>query len=94
MKSGSVTYFETVRNGQRRLSGETESKEAIASIRRYLYDMRVLVHTWNYVSIILWVKWEDDIDPIDGNGYVNTVFVEIYVLLSDNVTSWGIIDER
>ena len=42
MKSGSVTYFETVRNGQRRLSGETESKEAIAFIRRYLYYMRVL----------------------------------------------------
>ena len=81
-------------NRQRIVSREAESKEAIASIWRYLYDMRVLVHTWNYVSIILWVKWEDDIDPIDGNGYVNTVFVEIYVLLSDNVTSWGVIDER
>ena len=30
------------KNGQWIVSGETESKEAIATIRRYLYDMRVL----------------------------------------------------
>ena len=71
------------KNGQWIISGDN-----------YLEILTWYESTRTYVSNILCIKWEDDIDPIDGCGYVNTVFVEIYVLLSENVTSWGVFDER